>query len=90
MEALPAELSDPALMHQNSRGFFWYSPVLDRQFRGGGTGKYGPAGAFGDAANATADLGASILTQQAKRLANLLAEVQRFDLDQWFRMRPSG
>ena len=43
-----------------------------------------PAGALGDASGATEATGASILAFQAERLATLLAEVRRFDLDSWF------
>jgi creatinine amidohydrolase len=47
------------------------------------------AGALGDAAAATAELGAVILAYQAERLATLLREVAGLDLDAWLRAGPS-
>ncbi len=47
-----------------------------------------PAGALGDAASATADLGAAILRHQAAQLAKLLQEVRRLDIDRWMRAEP--
>jgi creatinine amidohydrolase len=47
-----------------------------------------PAGALGEARAATAELGAAILEYQAARLARLLEEVRRFDLDAWLRFDP--
>ena len=46
------------------------------------------AGALGDARAATAELGATILEYQAARLATLLHEVRRFNLDRWLRTGP--
>ncbi len=48
-----------------------------------------PAGALGDAGAATAAIGEAILEHQATRLARLLDEVRRFDLDTWFGTDPS-
>ena len=47
-----------------------------------------PSGALGEACAATADLGAAILEHQAARLALLLQEVRRLDLDHWLRPGP--
>jgi creatinine amidohydrolase len=47
-----------------------------------------PAGALGEASAATAELGGAILEYQAARLATLLEEVRRFDLDKWMRAGP--
>ena len=47
-----------------------------------------PAGALGDASRATAEAGAGIVAHVAPRLAALLQEVQRFDLDTWLRDTP--
>ncbi len=49
-----------------------------------------PAGALGDASAATAELGAAILEHRAARLALLLEEVGRFDLDGWLKTSPAG
>ncbi len=49
-----------------------------------------PAGALGEASAATAELGAAILEHQAARLATLLEEVRRFDLDHWLRSAPDS
>lgn len=48
-----------------------------------------PSGALGDATRATAADGARILDHVAARLATLLEEVHRFDLDAWLRDAPS-
>lgn len=47
-----------------------------------------PAGALGDASRATAEDGARILDHAARRLAALLEEVHRFDLDTWLAKAP--
>lgn len=47
-----------------------------------------PAGALGEAQAATAAMGAAILEYQAGRLATLLEEVRRFDLDAWMGSTP--
>jgi creatinine amidohydrolase len=47
-----------------------------------------PAGALGDASRATAEIGERILAHVAGRLAELLAEVARFDVDGWLRGAP--
>ena len=47
-----------------------------------------PAGALGDASRATAEAGARIVAHVAARLAGLLQEVRRFDLDAWLRDEP--
>jgi creatinine amidohydrolase len=47
-----------------------------------------PAGALGDARAGSAVTGAAILEYQAARLATLLDEVRRFDLDNWMRAAP--
>ena len=47
-----------------------------------------PDGALGDASAATSALGAAILEHQAARLAVLLEEVRRLDIDQWMRPGP--
>jgi creatinine amidohydrolase len=47
-----------------------------------------PAGALGDASRATAEAGAGVVAFVAARLAALLREVQRFDLDGWLRDGP--
>ena len=49
-----------------------------------------PAGALGDASAATAAIGAAILEYQAERLATLLGEVRRFDLDTWMGATPAA
>jgi creatinine amidohydrolase len=48
-----------------------------------------PAGALGDASAATAELGAAILEYQAARLATLVQEVAKFDLDTWLQQETS-
>jgi creatinine amidohydrolase len=48
-----------------------------------------PAGALGDASAATAEMGEAILAHQAARLATLLEEVCRFDLETWLRPGPA-
>src|ERR1700722_2403076 len=48
-----------------------------------------PAGALGEASAATAELGAAILEHQAARLATLLDEVRRFDLNNWMAPDPA-
>jgi creatinine amidohydrolase len=48
-----------------------------------------PAGALGDASAATATMGAAILEYQAGRLATLLEEVRRFDVDAWMGSVPA-
>jgi creatinine amidohydrolase len=47
-----------------------------------------PAGALGDASRATTAAGAGVVDFVAARLAALLQEVQRFDLDGWLRDAP--
>jgi creatinine amidohydrolase len=47
-----------------------------------------PAGALGDASRATETAGAGIVSHIAARLAVLLQEVQRFDIDGWLRDAP--
>jgi creatinine amidohydrolase len=47
-----------------------------------------PAGALGDASRATAAAGAAVVAHVAARLAGLLLEVRRFDLDGWLRDVP--
>jgi creatinine amidohydrolase len=64
------------LTPEGSIGFGWETQDLH------------PAGALGNAAAATAALGAAILDHQAARLATLLEEVRRFDLDNWMRAAP--
>jgi creatinine amidohydrolase len=47
-----------------------------------------PAGALGDASRATAEIGERVLAHAAARVAALLQEVSRFDLDRWLRDAP--
>lgn len=47
-----------------------------------------PAGALGDASRATAALGERLLDHAAERLAALLLDVHRFELDTWLRDTP--
>ncbi len=47
-----------------------------------------PAGALGDASAATAEAGAKLLDHAAARLAALLEEVHRLDLDEWMQAGP--
>ncbi len=47
-----------------------------------------PEGALGDASAATPALGKAILEHQAARLAVLLEEVRRLDIDRWMRPGP--
>jgi creatinine amidohydrolase len=49
-----------------------------------------PAGALGNAAAATADMGAAILEHAATRLALLWEEVRRLDVDTWMRAGPAA
>jgi len=49
-----------------------------------------PAGALGDASRATAEDGKRVLDFAAGRLATLLEEVHRFDLDGWLRSAPDA
>jgi creatinine amidohydrolase len=65
-----------ALVPEGAVGFGWETQDLH------------PAGALGDASAATAETGAMVLEHAAARLATLIAEVHRFDLDAWLRDRP--
>ena len=47
-----------------------------------------PAGALGEASAASAAIGRAVLEYQAARLATLIEEVRRFDLDSWLRPGP--
>jgi creatinine amidohydrolase len=49
-----------------------------------------PAGALGDASIATAADGARVVEHAALRIATLLQEVRRFDIDAWLRDAPEG
>jgi creatinine amidohydrolase len=49
-----------------------------------------PSGALGDASRATAEDGARILDFAARRLATLLEEVHRFDLQSWLAKEPDA
>ena len=49
-----------------------------------------PAGALGNAAAATAAMGAAILEHAATRLALLWEEVRRLDVDTWMRAGPAA
>ncbi len=49
-----------------------------------------PAGALGDASAATAEAGAQFLDHAAARLAALLGEVHRLDLDEWLQAGPGA
>jgi creatinine amidohydrolase len=75
---LAREASVTVLTPEGGVGFGWETQDLH------------PAGALGDAAAATAELGAAILAHQANRLAVLLQEVRRLDIDGWMRPAPSG
>lgn len=48
-----------------------------------------PAGALGDASRATAADGARVVEHAAARMATLLQEVRRFDIDTWLRETPA-
>jgi creatinine amidohydrolase len=65
-----------ALVPEGGVGFGWETQDLH------------PAGALGDASRATEADGARIVSHIAARLAALLQEVQRFDLDSWLRDAP--
>jgi creatinine amidohydrolase len=65
-----------ALVPEGGVGFGWETQDLH------------PAGALGDASRATVAAGALVVDHIATRLAGLLQEVQRFDLDGWLRDAP--
>lgn len=65
-----------ALVPEGAVGFGWETQDLH------------PAGALGDAASATADIGELVLDHGASRLAALIAEVHRFDISTWLRAAP--
>jgi creatinine amidohydrolase len=65
-----------ALVPEGGIGFGWQTQDLH------------PAGALGDASRGTAEAGALVVDHIATRLAGLLQEVQRFDLDGWLRDDP--
>ena len=67
-----------ALVPEGAVGFGWETQDLH------------PAGALGDASRATAEDGASIVDFAAARIAALLGEVHRFDLDAWLRTEPDA
>jgi creatinine amidohydrolase len=73
---LAQEASNTILSPEGDVGFGWETQDLH------------PAGALGDAASATAALGAEILEYQANRLVQLLQEIARFDIDTWMRSGP--
>jgi creatinine amidohydrolase len=74
---LAREDGTSVLTPEGSIGFGWETQDLH------------PAGALGDASAASAPMGRAILEYQAARLAILLDEVRRFDLDSWMRAGPS-
>jgi creatinine amidohydrolase len=65
-----------ALVPEGAVGFGWETQDLH------------PAGALGDASRASAADGERVLDHVAGRLATLLAEVRRFDIDVWLRDGP--
>lgn len=66
------------LMPEGAVGFGWETQDLH------------PAGALGDASIATAEAGAQFLDHAAARLATLLQEVHRLDLDNWLQAAPQA
>ena len=74
---LDREAAFPALRPQGPVGFGWETQDLH------------PAGALGDASSATAELGERVLEHAAARLADLLEQVRRFDVDTWLRDAPA-
>lgn len=66
----------PTLRPQGPIGFGWETQDLH------------PSGAVGDARRATAEIGAHVLDYAATRLAALLDEMRRFDVDAWLRDSP--
>lgn len=64
------------LVPEGAVGFGWETQDLN------------PAGALGDAGAATAEAGAQFLDHAAARLAMLLQEVHRLDLDEWLQSGP--
>jgi creatinine amidohydrolase len=66
-----------ALVPEGGVGFGWETQDLH------------PAGALGDASRATAEIGERVLAHVAARLAVLLDEVARFDLETWLRDGPA-
>ncbi len=75
---LAKEARNTILSPEGGVGFGWETQDLH------------PAGALGDAASATAALGAEILEHQASRLVQLLAEVSQLDIDTWMRAGPAS
>ncbi|HET9019480.1 MAG TPA: creatininase family protein [Acetobacteraceae bacterium] len=75
---LDHEAAFPMLRPQGPIGFGWETQDLH------------PAGALGDASRASAEIGARVLDFAATRLAALLEEVRRFDVDAWLRDDQAG
>ena len=65
------------LVPEGAVGFGWEAQDLN------------PHGALGDAASATAELGGRFLDHAGTRLAALIGEVRRFDLEDWLRDGPA-
>jgi creatinine amidohydrolase len=68
--------AQPALHPQAGASLSWQAQDLN------------PAGAVGDAATATAELGQALLDHAARRLAALLLDVAAFDVDAWLAKEP--
>lgn len=68
--------SFPTMRPEGPVGFGWETQDLH------------PAGALGDASRASAAIGERVLDFAATRLAGLLEEVRRFDVDAWLRDAP--
>jgi creatinine amidohydrolase len=69
--------AQPALHPQAGASLSWQAQDLN------------PAGAVGDAATATAELGQALLGHAARRLAALLLDVAAFDVDAWLAKEPA-
>ena len=72
------EAAFATLMPEGAVGFGWEAQDLH------------PAGALGDATAATAAMGERLLGHAAGRLAGLLSEMHRLDLDGWLRDAPDA
>jgi len=73
---LDQESAFPHLRPEGPIGFGWETQDLH------------PAGALGDASRATAEIGETVLDFAATRVAAVLEEVRRFDVDAWMRDAP--
>lgn len=67
----------PTLRPEGPVGFGWETQDLH------------PLGALGDASRATAAIGEQVLEFTATRLAAMLEEIRRFDVDAWLRAAPA-